>query len=1126
MHKKLLQTTLGMVTALLLFATPQTFAADTKPIDVLISGQHIRFHSPFLQNYQDACRREGVDIHFSRPDRDTLSLDYLKQFQVVLFHGLPKNEDEAEQLAKYHRAGGGLLWTPVAFKRWPILWNDRVGRHYDARALAEDLYDPPKLVDVQPEINKPTFRYLWTTAVEQHPVTEGVEGLFLPTTGEWSWPGTVPMAFGPEWQVLLRGMDSTRTIGHASPGSGAPDFRPDIEGSYPASPQIVGVREGRDGAGRMMVFPVYSAHTIQNFGHPLVYNDALMLNGYGGRPSDGHRLLLNAYRWLAEPATKAGLGGYTAPEPPKRDWVSPKDWQKEKFRGWDAPPGGGEPEHYRGLIGARTVASNGEGTVAEYVAAARAAGLSFIVFAEDLAHTDAARYAGLVAECAVHSTNGFLAVPGYLARDTQGVEHFFFNTDSLPLADNLTPDRRVRVPNRITIDRNPLGYGAEGIARLGAMPLDPWYLLSFSCIALYTYEGARLVDDGYDRYLGLQGRMHHHPPVSFTVVKRPDELVEAVPRVHLPVIVGPSPRAFVPAATRKAAPPNLYISNGPRIDRWGLVNGASMVFRPGGQRFRVELHASSPTGLREVKIVNALTGKAYRRFDAGGAKTFRCSIDESHKTQWYLFPVVTDVEGGTAIGPTRYTLQNGNRMFAYGDNIDAGHICRGWNTERNDRVDMEGWAGAWHKGRPAAGRYPPNPHAKELTIFGFDGAKVHSSALDILPTVTTEAGTEPAAPAFYFSSHRLASLDCAVVNFVGDTQFTKDPREGASGWWATPDPPVPNEIADIHGRVWAVRPRHRAPVSANVNEITYTFKKDAVLERAHLASTRMWRCREPLVMGKDRDGAWTCLVRPGEAFSRRGVLDPGGYLYPANEPGGAVGLVNLGPEPIHYHCEGSRSVLYLDGRPVEAGEQLTARLLTFMRPWQGQNNTLWLHKFIADYAIGGGEPGYSYEVRQGTLKKINYAMELEARDGGAVVEVEQYDLPHNLLVKVEGIPGNAVAGRYDLNRKQLLILPVFEETATTSINTTLGDTLLYIGELFHCDSPDVVLSCVQDGADKLLLEVHNPTDKPQSVKLSAAPGFKPLAGLNKSLKLAPFSSTKLELPTPAGTLVNQPYMGD
>ena len=115
---------------------------------------------------------------------------------------------------------------------------------------------------------------------------------------------------------------------------------------------------------------------------------------------------------------------------------------------------------------------------------------------------------------------------------------------------------------------------------------------------------------------------------------------------------------------------------------------------------------------------------------------------------------------------------------------------------------------------------------------------------------------------------------------------------------------------------------------------------------------------------------------------------------------------------------------------------------------------------------------------------------------------------------------------YDKQRRQLLILPVLEGIATTSVNTTLGDTSLYIGELFHCDNTKVKLSCVQDGTDKLLLEVHNPTDKPQSVTLAAVPGFTPLAGLNKSLDLAPFSSTKLELPTPAGTLVNKSYLGD
>jgi hypothetical protein len=98
--------------------------------------------------------------------------------------------------------------------------------------------------------------------------------------------------------------------------------------------------------------------------------------------------------------------------------------------------------------------------------------------------------------------------------------------------------------------------------------------------------------------------------------------------------------------------------------------------------------------------------------------------------------------------------------------------------------------------------------------------------------------------------------------------------------------------------------------------------------------------------------------------------------------------------------------------------------------------------------------------------------------------------------------------------------------APTSIDTTQGDAKFYIGELFHCDNQDVLLSCVQDGADTLLLEIHNPTDTPQAVKLSAVPGFALLAGLDKTLTVSPCASVKLELPTAAGALTNESATGD
>jgi hypothetical protein len=263
---------------------------------------------------------------------------------------------------------------------------------------------------------------------------------------------------------------------------------------------------------------------------------------------------------------------------------------------------------------------------------------------------------------------------------------------------------------------------------------------------------------------------------------------------------------------------------------------------------------------------------------------------------------------------------------------------------------------------------------------------------------------------------------------------------------------------------------------------------------------------------------------------RSGVLDAGGYFFLGTDLGGAPALINIGDTPLGWLYHRTQGRLFIDsgGRRFRAGETLTARYLALYKCWEGDehNNNLWLEAFIRDYAVGGGTPAYTYELTQGRLRNINYTMNLEAVEGGATVAIQKHDLPHNVLVKVEGMPANAIAGRYDLDRKQLLILPVFEKAAVTSVNTTLGDTRIHVGELFHCDNPDVLMSCVQDGADRLLLEIHNPGGTPQTANLTATRGFAPLAGLRRQVTVSPHSSVKLELPTLAGSLVYRMYEGD
>jgi hypothetical protein len=1142
------------------------------PIDVLmISGNEdngqigpASLGQPGWQKFKAACAAQGVRVHLlgeGNSTYDQLTSDLLRKFQVIVCAGAPHNYNIAQskvaegaafvqRLDAYHKAGGGIIFIPFGHDSDPKFWTESFGKEYDAQALEEEIYDPSKVLHVNPLYKSVRCDYFWTDAIRPHPVTEGMHGLLLPRHGDYDFTGTVPMQFGKSWTVLIRGMDTARTIGlGALVGGSEGAYNPEIKGTYGASPEVVGVRESDHGAGRMMVFPFHPAHTWSNF-HSWVLNDAMMLNGYEGNPSDGFKLFLNGVRWLAKPAQTAGLGGYVPPPEKTVADVTPIDWSKAEFpaNSWsgagsyfnartqeDDPLGGlvtPQSRDFKGILGARTAYSDGSGTVAEYVAEAKKLGLSFVVFLEDLPKIDPARYAKLVADCKASSSADFQALPGYLFRDTIGVQYYAINAPELPRESLFTADRRVKAPSDIFLPGN--NYASGGIAELGKTKMDPYFLLSYFTIAPYVYDNGKLVDDGFSMYRSLQGRLHGQGLVSLTIVRSPADLAKTVSDARLVVYHAQD----MSLLTSRLGPSKLwnpnpvYITSGPSITRWGTLNPIGLPFAPGRQRVRFALEAHSDAGISDVTILEARSGTVFRHFKPGDAKDFACTIDETHKDQWYLIPVITDRNGRTAVGPTIETFQDGNRVSAYMDNIDSGAQVIGWDENHKMLKQWSGWiASPFHKGSYPTGDMPANPFADELIYHGVDGSSIGCGHCEIDPQVVMGDVTEPKIGAFYFENW-LASFDDVVGKYGENGQFLDDPLKKLPGcnWTSAATIPQPMQFVDINTRTEAVRARYHAPISANINEVDVAFKKDCSLTRINLVHTFNRVQTGPMyVAGKDQQGEWSGVDDGAkDSFNHSGVLGAGDYLFMGSDYAGAPAVINVGETPLSYSYAGQGLQVFVDGngRAMKAGDKITARFMIINKPREGQNNTFWLKKFIADYAIGGGKPGYDYSLSQGKLHDINYTMNLDPENGGAAVAVKKYDLPHNLLVKVSGLPAHAVAGRYDPDRKQLLILPVYENTATTSINTTLGDTRLYVGELFHCDDDSVLLSCVQDGADKLLLEVHNPGDSAKTVTLDAVPSFTPLAGLNKTLTIPPCSSVKLSLPAPAGTLIDVAYQGD
>lgn len=813
------------------------------------------------------------------------------------------------------------------------------------------------------------------------------------------------------------------------------------------------------------------------------------------------------------------MGGYQAPaqEAPRPVDLSPVVWQDAD--GGQITPG----PAIRGLFGAQSQAGGGAGTVAEWATAARAAGLDYLVFTDDPNKQTPETYAALVAACKEQSDDKFAVIPGWGGTDVNGVYRFFPGAPELPSRKRFDAQGRMTEPVGIIVD-----YGwriGQVVAGLGKSPYNPWWEYVIMACAPLTYDGETLVDDGVQRWLRCcEANSMNLLPMSLVHVKSPAALGAAVQHAHLTVLRTDKVNE-VPEFARKGSGGGgvlpSYLTNGPAVPVWRYERSAGEPFRPNSSRFRVLLKTTSEVGLAEVRITDAADGSVYRLWKPGGKKEFTAVIDESTTQQRVLALTVTDVNGHTAITPPVYTFQGANRVWHMGDRFMGMHHTTGWNPERTQLIQHSAPGGitTYHKGIPLGGGEFTTDHISRLKFHGIEGEGIYPPPFLLKPILITDRGQEPVGMAMRYSL-RLASHDLTVVDTVGDQQYAEGQRFNING---TPPLLRDTQLADLNSRGWLIRSRYLAPVTMTVNEITVTFKQDVKLTGLHLGR----------YSGPDAAGEFNFLViKPGadepslawdfeqnETFSRYTEFTPGGYLYQAKMLAGTMAFVALDDKVA---CESQArshefvlSKKYL--RVYRAGEQLTVRMLRAARAYEAeQGSNAWLETFLRDYGIGTA-PACPYKVTQGTVKRTEYVVDLEQQNGGVVLEADKYDLPEPLPVRVSGVREKAILGEYDLDTKRVRPLPYFEGSVTTSIETQLKATRLYVGEWLSWDQDAVRVSWVTDGAD-FLLEVHNPTGEALDCTLSGAPGFAPLKGLRKTLHIPPYSSLKEKLPSAPDTV--------
>jgi len=1112
-------------------------------IDVLLLGYYIWSHG-----YTDLCRKEGVNIHLAKREDPTAAdpanypLEYLKQFHVIVVSGpMEKPWDPqvtrgeikpgiVDNLLEYNRQGGGLVWTPLGAAYGALAWNESTGRRIDAEALDESLDgDANKTFASVAENLRNVLSYFWTTEVKEHPVTGGVRGLFLGIAGEWGWPATIPMKLGKSWGVLIYGGKETRTVTNKTPrGDEKRAHTPSgITGTYKSRPEIIAVRpESGERKGRMMVLPIYTTWTWGNYGHPAM-KEAFLFNGDGIRPSDGHKFLLNAWRWLAAPAVEAGFRGGLAPTAAAKAKVeapdlAPAGWEAPETIDWGRIHGG---PWMRGLIGARSQYGGGSGTVAEWVAAAKAAGLQYLIFVDELGKLSPEGYAKLIADCQAATDNTFTAIPGLGAYDTDGVYRFMPGLDRMPAPSRLADDGQ-RFKQHVGVCSDSGWVTWPVMAEFGQAPYDLWWNHVIAVCAPLVYEKGKLVDDAVERWwYELEKGNMRMLPVALVRMDKPADVADAARNAHVTVLRTDKGGDIVPKILRWGFSGQIfpsYLTSGPEIVEWECQAGPGEPFRPNSSRFRLLLKARSDAGIARVTLTDLFDGSVYRDWRPAGEKEFTVAVDESLDRHRLLALVVTDVNGRTAIAPPAYPQMMGNRVWHMSDRLMGLHHRTVWNHDRTQLVGGVGTAQGlgYQKGAPleATSEFSTE-HATRLKFHGIEGAGVYPPAFKLVANL--RIGGKLIWPAYRYNL-ALSAHDLTVLDHVGNTRPIQP--NARFDFNAPPAPKEPTPDADIVVRSWGLRQPYMTPAEMVLEEITFVFKQDCqpeslFLARYHGADTDTdfnFLCIRPGAAGDTR--AWS--FKAGEKFQRKTRFAPGGYLYQARMLAGTMGFIALDDKIMaeseaRYHRFQVRPELL---REFKAGEELKVRMLRVARAYDDQQGgSEWLQQLIADYGIGTGKPGYPYEVLQGQVKEINYIFDLQAEKGGAAVKIGKYPLASTLPVRVTGVRATSACGEYDLDSKRIRPLPVFEGSVTTSVQPSWAASHLYIGEWLTWDNDQARISLVQDG-ENFQLEAHNPTDKEMVVTLTGASGFAPLAQFARTLTIAPHQSVKESIASAAGSV--------
>ena len=608
------------------------------------------------------------------------AVESLKQFNAIWL--ITEHEAEcphpaaetAAALKAYVEAGGGLVFCFSAgrYPEAPVdaYWTE-VMRTFGAEILHEEIFNPETEVKVDKRRNM-----FYTSDFSAHPVTAGIPGLWLADRSGGTM-GSVAVKYSSDWQVVVRGGKGAKSVPKNRRTNAVEAGK---AGFYSHDAPIVAVRQF--GRGRIVFIASHkdSCGWMYNIDKWPNYTER---GTYQGKVCDMVGLVENALRWASEPS--AGDAAFVKHYRPVEPEIPPYRPQPDfGLRELEKPnyPANVQPANRtigaRGLVGVRSSHSDGTSSVAEYVAAAKAAGLNFLVFADPLEHLTAEKLAALRADCAANSSDDFYCCPGVEYVDSSDcVWALWHDKVEFPDPKPFLRDGRYyqMFDGKKILQRNQYGGHQNlyrgvllNMKRVEDIGNDLINLAYFNAVAPKVHEVDRLVVDNDPYYLKTGHNLHRAATVSYTRVRSAADVMKAAKAA---VTCGDDLKAIRTWANAKGgwggqetgAKAHLQAVYGAGVE----IRGFDVVRAQGTDVEHCALRVICPAGVAEVTVHDG-NRRVLARFDAKGVKDFATTFDFLHDRQMVLILAAKGMDGSEVVSNSKWLSYYHAGMMRCGDN--------------------------------------------------------------------------------------------------------------------------------------------------------------------------------------------------------------------------------------------------------------------------------------------------------------------------------------------------------------------------------------------------------------------------------------------------------------------------